>query len=278
ETLKKNLETPLHTHSLLVPTLSNRPRTNSEPSDAGTDDDSSSQHSQEEKNEFHCLLEVEHKNLFGNLFSSRRSSLAPPTDDSKTEETTLHPSPKLKAKDVLATPEGKGHKKLGDRLSKVAEYLQRGGSRLAEQQRRLKSQIWSSVVTIVLVEGKNLLPMDPDGTSDPYVKFRLGNEKYKSKIELHTLSPKWLEQFDFHLFEDQSQILEITVWDKDVRSKDDFMGKCSVDISQYEREITHHIWVDLDKGAGSLFLLLTISGTTSSETISDLHSYQENPK
>nr|XP_053641517.1 multiple C2 and transmembrane domain-containing protein-like isoform X6 [Cherax quadricarinatus] len=158
------------------------------------------------------------------------------------------------------------------------QYLQRGGSRLAEQQRRLKSQIWSSVVTIVLVEGKNLLPMDPDGTSDPYVKFRLGNEKYKSKIELHTLSPKWLEQFDFHLFEDQSQILEITVWDKDVRSKDDFMGKCSVDISQYEREITHHIWVDLDKGAGSLFLLLTISGTTSSETISDLHSYQENPK
>ncbi|XP_069158237.1 multiple C2 and transmembrane domain-containing protein isoform X3 [Procambarus clarkii] len=158
------------------------------------------------------------------------------------------------------------------------QYLQRGGSRLAEQQRRLKSQIWSSVITIVLVEGKNLLPMDPDGTSDPYVKFRLGNEKYKSKIELHTLTPKWLEQFDFHLFDDQSHSLEITVWDKDVRSKDDFMGKCCLDITQYEREKTHHIWVDLDKGAGSLFLLLTISGTTSSETISDLHSYQENPK
>lgn len=56
------------------------------------------------------------------------------------------------------------------------QYLQRGGSRLAEQQRRLKSQIWSSVVTIVLVEGKELLPMDPDGTSDPYVKFRWGCE------------------------------------------------------------------------------------------------------
>ncbi|XP_066982960.1 multiple C2 and transmembrane domain-containing protein isoform X21 [Macrobrachium rosenbergii] len=157
------------------------------------------------------------------------------------------------------------------------QYLQRGGSRLAEQQRRLKSQIWSSVVTIVLVEGKNMLPMDPDGTSDPYVKFRLGNEKYKSKVELHTLTPRWLEQFDLHLFEDQSQMLEITVWDKDLR-KDDFIGKCSIDLTQYERERTHHIWVDLDKGAGSLFLLLTISGTTSSETISDLHSYQENPK
>ena len=52
------------------------------------------------------------------------------------------------------------------------QYLQRGGSKLAEQQRRLKSQIWSSIVTIVLVEGKDLQPMDPDGFSDPYVKFK----------------------------------------------------------------------------------------------------------
>ncbi|KAK8403176.1 hypothetical protein O3P69_000995 [Scylla paramamosain] len=158
------------------------------------------------------------------------------------------------------------------------QYLQRGGSRLAEQQRRLKSQIWSSVVTIVLVEGKNLLPMDADGTSDPYVKFRLGNEKYKSKADQHTLNPKWLEQFDFHQFEDQSQFLEITVWDKDVRSKDDFMGRCILDISKYEKEKTHHIWAPLDKGAGSVFILLTVSGITSSETISDLHSFDDNPK
>lgn len=38
--------------------------------------------------------------------------------------------------------------------------------------RRLKSQIWSSVVTIVLIKGTNLISMDSDGYSDPYVKFR----------------------------------------------------------------------------------------------------------
>ncbi|KAF4518390.1 hypothetical protein B566_EDAN010482 [Ephemera danica] len=110
-----------------------------------------------------------------------------------------------------------------------------------------------------------------------YVR-RLGSEKYKSKIVYKSLSPSWLEQFDLHLYDDQSQELEISVWDKDTRSKDDFMGKCSIDLSKLERERTHRIWQELEDGAGALFLLLTISGTTSSETISDLSSYEETPR
>lgn len=51
------------------------------------------------------------------------------------------------------------------------QYFQRS-ARMGDVNRRLKSQIWSSVVTIVLVEGKNLQPMDIDGFSDPYIKFR----------------------------------------------------------------------------------------------------------
>jgi Ca2+-dependent lipid-binding protein len=80
-------------------------------------------------------------------------------------------------------------------------------------------------VTIALVEGKNLLACDPEtGTSDPYVKFRLGNEKYKSRIVWRSLNPRWLEQFDLHLYDDGDQQLEITAWDKD-RSRDDFIGR-----------------------------------------------------
>ena len=54
---------------------------------------------------------------------------------------------------------------------------------------------------------------------------RLSNERYKSKPIYETLNPRWLEQFDLSLFEDQSRELEITVWDKDQRTKDDFMGR-----------------------------------------------------
>ena len=38
--------------------------------------------------------------------------------------------------------------------------------------RRLGRANWSSVVNILLVEGRDLLAMDEEGTSDPYCKFR----------------------------------------------------------------------------------------------------------
>ncbi|XP_011266485.1 multiple C2 and transmembrane domain-containing protein isoform X6 [Camponotus floridanus] len=152
-------------------------------------------------------------------------------------------------------------------------------NRLADVNRRLKSQIWSSVVTIVLVEAKNLLPMDIDGLSDPYVKFRLGTEKYKSKVVNKTLNPVWLEQFDLHLYEDPylGQELEVTVWDRDRSHQDDLMGRTMIDLAVLERETTHRLWRELEDGSGNIFLLLTISGTTASETISDLAVHEDTP-
>lgn len=52
------------------------------------------------------------------------------------------------------------------------QYLLKN-TRLSDVNKKLKAQIWSSVVTIVLVEAKNLPAMDLDTrTSDPYCKFR----------------------------------------------------------------------------------------------------------
>lgn len=49
-------------------------------------------------------------------------------------------------------------------------------------------------------------------------------------------------------------------------------------LNELEREKTHKITKELEEGCGSISLLLTISGTTASETISDLTSYEEHPK
>ena len=108
----------------------------------------------------------------------------------------------------------------------------------------------------------------------------LGTEKYKSKVANKTLNPVWLEQFDLHLYEDPylGQELEVTVWDRDRSHQDDLMGRTVIDLATLERETTHRLWRELEDGAGSIFLLLTISGTTASETISDLAAHEETPQ
>ncbi len=68
--------------------------------------------------------------------------------------------------------------------------------------------------------------MDDNGFSDPYVKFKLENEKYRSKTIRRTLNPKYLEQFQFYIYDNDKMNLHISVYDYDVgTNSDDFMGR-----------------------------------------------------
>lgn len=62
------------------------------------------------------------------------------------------------------------------------------------------------------------------GLSDPYCRFKLGNEKHKSKVCKDTLNPQWKEHFDLKFFVDTDMILEVSIYDRDIR-KDEFMGR-----------------------------------------------------
>ncbi|KAL7376888.1 hypothetical protein ABVT39_017896 [Epinephelus coioides] len=131
--------------------------------------------------------------------------------------------------------------------------------RLSELHR--KSQLWRGIVSIALIEGRDLIPMDPNGLSDPYVKFRLGPQKYKSKTVPKTLSPQWREQFDLHLYEETGGVLEITVWDRDTGRRDDFIGRCQLDLSNLSKEQTHRLELQLEDSRGSLVLLVTLTAS-----------------
>ncbi|KAM6222922.1 multiple C2 and transmembrane domain-containing protein 1 isoform 4-T4 [Rhynchocyon petersi] len=132
-----------------------------------------------------------------------------------------------------------------------------------------KSHLWRGIVSITLIEGRDLKAMDSNGLSDPYVKFRLGHQKYKSKIRPKTLNPQWREQFDFHLYEERGGIIDITAWDKDAGKRDDFIGRCQVDLSALSREQTHKLELQLEEGEGHLVLLVTLTASAT-VSISDL--------
>ncbi|XP_048383486.1 multiple C2 and transmembrane domain-containing protein 1-like isoform X3 [Stegostoma tigrinum] len=139
--------------------------------------------------------------------------------------------------------------------------------RLLEAHKR--DELWRGVVSVTLVEGRDLKPMDPNGLSDPYVKFKMGCQKYKSKAILKTLNPKWKEQFDFLLAEERGGIIDITVWDKDSLKKDDFIGRCQIDLSGLSKEHTHRLDLPLSGGKGYLVLLVTLTASAPI-SISDL--------
>ncbi|XP_069380020.1 multiple C2 and transmembrane domain-containing protein 1 isoform X3 [Paralichthys olivaceus] len=132
-----------------------------------------------------------------------------------------------------------------------------------------KAQLWRGIVSISLIEGRRLQPMDTNGLSDPYVKFRMGHQKYKSKTIPKTLNPQWREQFDFHLYEEQGGFVDITVWDKDAGKKDDFMGRCTIDLSHLSKEHTHKLDLPLEESEGVLVLLVTLTASAA-VSISDL--------
>lgn len=69
----------------------------------------------------------------------------------------------------------------------VCVCLQYQSMRLSDVHR--KAQLWRGIVSISLIEGHGLQPMDANGLSDPYVKFRMGHQKYKSKVNNLSFPP-----------------------------------------------------------------------------------------
>uniref|UniRef100_A0A7I4XT71 Multiple C2 and transmembrane domain-containing protein 1 n=1 Tax=Haemonchus contortus TaxID=6289 RepID=A0A7I4XT71_HAECO len=135
-------------------------------------------------------------------------------------------------------------------------------------------QTWVSVVNVVLVEGRNLnVSYNAVTPPDPYCKFKLGCEKYKSKICTRTSDPKWVEQFDLHIYELGSETLEVMCQDKHTNTS---IGRIAVDLHTFPRDQTIQKWYHLEDTSSALLLLITVSGSQSKDTVVDLTEFNQN--
>ncbi|KAK7899186.1 hypothetical protein WMY93_020039 [Mugilogobius chulae] len=130
-----------------------------------------------------------------------------------------------------------------------------------------KKQLWTSVVTVTLVEGRDM-PVE-SSVGHYFVSFKLGEQRFKSKNQSKMANPQWKERFTFNQFMDSPDIMEVEVYSKEGRKSEECLGVCEVNLSQIsvnQRQLFTH---SLEQGRGRVLFLVELN-TCGGVSLSDL--------
>lgn len=106
------------------------------------------------------------------------------------------------------------------------------------QTRRLRCHIF---------EARDLARKDRNGASDPFVRVRYNGKTHESTVVKRSCYPRWNESFEFELDESLCEnTLSVEVWDWDLVSRNDFLGKVMFNISKLQSVQQEEGWFRLD--------------------------------
>ncbi|CAM9822230.1 unnamed protein product [Choristocarpus tenellus] len=84
---------------------------------------------------------------------------------------------------------------------------------------------------VIVRRATDLRSMDLNGKNDPFVKLRLGDQNYETKVKMTTNNPVWNQHFVFGVDSVESQQLHLEVHDYDRFKHDDLVGLCRIGLS-----------------------------------------------
>lgn len=84
---------------------------------------------------------------------------------------------------------------------------------------------------VVLLEGCDLQASDVNGKSDPYCEVSMGVQEHKTKVIQATLNPRWNASMQFTIKDLEQDVLCITVFDRDLFSPNDFLGRTEMRVN-----------------------------------------------
>ncbi|KAM9753928.1 uncharacterized protein pclob isoform 7-T7 [Menidia menidia] len=120
-----------------------------------------------------------------------------------------------------------------------------------------------------VLQARNLVPRDNDGYSDPFVKVYLlpgrgqvmvvqnasADNKRRTKYAQKTTNPEWNQTViykNIHLEQLKKKTLEVTVWDYDRSSSNDFLGEVLIDLSNTAQLDNTPRWLPLKEQSESI--------------------------
>ncbi|XP_068124786.1 ras GTPase-activating protein 4-like isoform X2 [Hyperolius riggenbachi] len=97
-------------------------------------------------------------------------------------------------------------------------------------------------------EARDLARKDRNGASDPFVRVQYNGKTQESSVVKKSCYPRWNEAFEFDLDESFTEKLSIEVWDWDLVSKNDFLGKVVINVNGLQKDLQEEGWFRLSPG------------------------------